>query len=214
MKILVILGHPDKKSFNHAIAASVVAALEKNRHAVMFHDLYKEKFDPVLPVPEAAHDAPLLPAVRRHCRDLAAADGIVVVHPNWWGQPPAIVKGWIDRVLRPGVAYRFLESDGGEGVPLGLLKAKCAVVFNTSNTPAKRERETFCDPLEGLWKTCIFDLCGVKRFYRKMFGVMVISTPRQRQEWLKQVERITERYFPSHAGRCAESKRPVWKNLF
>jgi putative NADPH-quinone reductase len=197
MKILVILGHPDEKSFNHAIAAAVVAALEKNRHAVMFHDLYKEKFDPVLLAPEAAGDAPLPSLVRRHCRDISSADGIVVVHPNWWGQPPAIVKGWIDRVLRPGVAYRFMESDGGEGVPLGLLKAKCALVFNTSNTPQAREQKTFSDPLEGLWKTCIFDLCGVKRFYRKMFGVMVTSTPKRRKEWLAEVEQIVDSRFPA-----------------
>ena len=54
-------------------------------------------------------------------------------------QPPAILKGWIDRVMRPGVAYEFLEGDSGEGVPNGLLKAKTALVFNTSNTPEDRE---------------------------------------------------------------------------
>jgi len=54
-----------------------------------------------------------------------------VVHPNWWGQPPAILKGWIDRILRPGVAYQFLEGDAGEGVPVGLLKAETALIFNT-----------------------------------------------------------------------------------
>jgi NAD(P)H dehydrogenase (quinone) len=54
--------------------------------------------------------------IELHCREIADVDGIIV-HPNWWGQPPAILKGWVDRVLRPGVAYRFLEGDAGEGVP-------------------------------------------------------------------------------------------------
>jgi NAD(P)H dehydrogenase (quinone) len=197
MKILIILGHPDKNSFNHAVADVAVQALEKNGHAVLFHDLYEEKFDPVLPASEITDQAILPTSIELHCRDIAAADGIIVVHPNWWGQPPAIVKGWIDRVLRPGVAYRFLEGDGGEGVPVGLLKAQCAVVFNTSNTPEKREVEAFGDPLEALWKKCIFDLCGVKKFYRKMFRVIVDSTMEQRQKWLGEVEKIINNYFPA-----------------
>jgi len=45
------------------------------------------------------------------------ASGIVIVHPNWWGQPPAILKGWVDRVLRPGVAYEFTEGDQGKVSP-------------------------------------------------------------------------------------------------
>ena len=40
-----------------------------------------------------------------HQREIREADGIIVIHPNWWGQPPAIMKGWVDRVLRVGVAY-------------------------------------------------------------------------------------------------------------
>jgi len=75
------------------------------------------------------------PVLEQHCQEIAQAQGIVIVHPNWWGQPPAILKGWVDRVLRPEVAYRFREGDAGDGVPVGLLKAKAAVVFTTSNTP-------------------------------------------------------------------------------
>ena len=48
----------------------------------------------------------------------------------------------MDRVLRPEVAYRFREGDAGDGVPVGLLQAKAAVVFNTSNTPRERERQS------------------------------------------------------------------------
>ena len=53
--------------------------------------------------------------VASHCEELARADGIIIVHPNWWGAPPAVLKGWVDRVFRPEVAYRFLEGDTGEG---------------------------------------------------------------------------------------------------
>jgi NAD(P)H dehydrogenase (quinone) len=197
MNILVILGHPDRKSFNHAIAATAVAVLRQNGHVVFFHDLYAEKFDPLLPSEELHETAQLSPDMKQHCDEAAGADGLVIVHPNWWGQPPAIVKGWIDRVVRPGVAYQFLEGDTGEGVPVGLLRAKIAIVLNTSNTQKKRELDVFGDPLETLWKKCIFDLCGVTEFYRKMFSVVVDSTLEQRAEWLEEVEQIIDSHFPA-----------------
>ena len=196
MKILVILGHPQKDSFNHAIAETVVKTLQTNGQKVYFHDLYEEKFDPVLPYEEISKTAAIDPLLQKYCDELTDADGIIIVHPNWWGQPPAVLKGWIDRVIRPGVAYEFLEGDSGEGVPVGLLKAKTALVFNTSNTIEEREINVFRDPLEAIWKNCIFDLCGVKNFYRKMFGVIVTSTERQRKEWLREVEEVVKRYFP------------------
>ncbi len=196
MKISVILAHPDKKSFNYAIAATVVEALNQNGHTVLFHDLYEEKFNPILPAEEIPKDAPLPPEIESPCKEISEAEGIVVVHPNWWGQPPAILKGWIDRVIRPGVAYEFLEGDKGEGVPKGLLKAKSVVVFNTSNTETEREKKVFGDPLESLWKNCIFDLCGVPRFYRRVFSVIVTSSEEQRRAWLDQVRQTIDEYFP------------------
>lgn len=196
MKILVILGHPDPESFNHAIFERVIDTLERGGHAVTAHDLYGEGFDPILPSAEIPDDAPLDDAIERHCSELHNADGIVIVHPNWWGQPPAVLKGWVDRVFRPGVAYKFVEGDAGEGVPIGLLKAKAALVINTSNTPDEREMEVFSDPLETLWKRCIFDLCGVKNLHRKMFNVVVTSSPEERKGWLDEVEEMVRRVFP------------------
>ena len=139
MKISVIVAHPDKKSFNHAIAATAVETLKQNGHEVFFHDLYAEEFDPLLTAEEIPRGVALPFEVEKHCTEISVADGVVIIHPNWWGQPPAILKGWVDRIIRPGVAYEFLENDKGEGVPCGLLKVNSAVVFNTSNTETERE---------------------------------------------------------------------------
>ena len=190
--ISVILGHPDKSSFNHAIAHRVLDVLKSNNYHVFFHDLYAEDFQPCISANEIVRDADLPQDIRNYCDEISNSDGMVIIHPNWWGQPPAVLKGWVDRVLRAGVAYRFLEDDSGEGVPLGLLKAKAAIVFNTSNTPMKREQEVFGDPLEQLWHSCIFDLCGVKIFLRKMFTVVVTSTHQQRVNWLTDVRKIIQ----------------------
>lgn len=195
MNISVILGHPAPGSFNHAIADAAREFFMGRGDVLFFHDLYRERFDPVLPAGEIPKGGRVDPVVRTYCDELAASDGIVIIHPNWWGQPPAILTGWIDRVIRPGVAYEFEESDGGEGVPRGLLRAAGVVVFNTSNTPAERERTVFGDPLELLWKNCIFDLCGVRRFRRKMYGVVCMSTPEERQAWLDDVREILRGAF-------------------
>ena len=198
MRILVILAHPDKKSFNHAIANTDIDALIENGHEVIFHDLYAEDFDPILPANEIPSDASLHEEIDRQCREVVSAGGIIIVHPNWWGQPPAILKGWVDRIIRPGVAYEFLEGDKGEGVPRGLLEGKTVVVLNTSNTPDQREKAAFGDPLELLWKNCIFDLCGVKNCYRRMFNVIVVSTKEQRAAWLKEVREIAGNSYPKN----------------
>ncbi len=196
MKVSVILAHPNKKSFNHAIAVTALETLKQNGHIVSFHDLYEEKFDPILQTEEIARNAALPAIIEQHCKQISEADGIVIVHPNWWGQPPAILKGWVDRVIRPGVAYEFLGNDKGEGVPCGLLKIKSAIVFNTSNTEANREEEVFRDPLETIWKNCIFGLCGVKNFYRRMFNIIVTSSEEQRIDWLREVRLTIDKYFP------------------
>ncbi len=196
MKVMVLLAHPDKKSFNYAIAQTATKALVANGHQVVFHDLYREKFSPNLPAGEIPRDVNLPPLIKKHCSDLSDAEGIIIVHPNWWGQPPAILKGWIDRVLRPGVAYTFAEGDAGDGKLVGLLKADTLLVFNTSNTPNEREKNIYGDPLENLWNNNMLISCGVKRYFRKNFSVVITSSIEQRREWLKETENITKKYFP------------------
>jgi NAD(P)H dehydrogenase (quinone) len=196
MKILVILGHPDPDSFNHAIAQVVCDILREQGHTVLFHDLYAEKFDPLLLKEEIPDDGKVPETILNYGKELQTADGIVIVHPNWWGQPPAILKGWIDRVFRPGIAYRFEEGDSGEGIPVGLLKASAAVVFNTSNTADEREKSAFGDPLEDIWKRCLFSLCGVRTFHRRTFNIVITSSHDQRRQWLKDAgELVSEVFF-------------------
>jgi putative NADPH-quinone reductase len=197
MKISVILAHPDQASFNHAIAVTAVETLQQQGYEVAFHDLYKEKFPPVIPASEIPRNAVLPRIISIHCKEIAEAEGIIIVHPNWWGQPPAILKGWIDRILRPGVAYTFAEGDNGDGELIGLLKVHEVIVLNTSNTPADREMTKYGDPLESLWKNNMLVSYGAKNFYRKTFGVIITSTIEQRKQWLSEVKEITTAHFPA-----------------
>ncbi len=196
MKISVIVGHPYKKSFNAAIAQTVVDTLERNGHSVWFHDLYEEGFKAEMPAAELVSDIPQEELVLRHQEEIKETDGIIIIHPNWWGQPPAILKGWVDRVLRENVAYTFPAGDNGGGLPVSLLKAKIGLVFNTSNTEAKREQIVFGDPLERIWRDCVFDFCGITTFDRIMFRIVVDSTLEERTSWLNQTREMVNRYFP------------------
>jgi putative NADPH-quinone reductase len=199
MRILIVLGHPDPGSLNHAIAQAVRDDMLEAGHDVVFHDLYAERFDPMLVADEIPEHGEISPLIRLHCDELCSADGIVIVHPNWWGQPPAVMKGWIDRVFRPGRAYRFEEGDTGEGIPIGLLRARAAVVLNTSNTEETRERTAFGDPLDAIWRRCIFELCGVRSFFRRMFTVVVTSTWEQRTAWIEEAKTLCRSAFEQDA---------------
>ena len=194
MRVLLILGHQRQGSFCHAIAAAAVDELRAAGHEVIYHDLYAEHFDPILPHDEIPKDAQPSPIIRQHCAEVTAADGYLLVHPNWWGQPPAILKGWLDRVLRQGVAYEF----GPGGAVIQHLAGKRALVFTTSNTPRDAELELFGDPLENLWSRCIFAFCGISpdRFLRRNFESVILSTPDQRAAWLAEVRRLVAECFP------------------
>jgi NAD(P)H dehydrogenase (quinone) len=184
MIVSILLANPKAGSFCHALAHMAARLCTEAGYQVRFHDLQAEAFNPILEERERRDRASTDPQLEMHCREIREADLLLVVHPNWWGQPPAILKGWVDRVLRSGVAYEFLEGDGGEGVPRGLLKAEVAIVLNTSDTPIEREREAFGDPLEALWGRCILPYCGVPRMVRHTYGVIVNSSLAQREAWL------------------------------
>jgi putative NADPH-quinone reductase len=196
MNILVILAHPVAGSFNHAIAGELDSALRELGHSVVLHDLHAEGFDAVMPGTELARDVVLPPEIERHCREVDVADGIVIVHPNWWSAPPAILRGWVDRVLRAGRAYEFVPDGRGGARSVGLLRARAAVVFNTANTPQAKEEELFGDPLEVHWRKVVFGLCGIREVYRRNFSPVILSTPEQRRDWLAEVRHLVGAVFP------------------
>ena len=211
MKLLSLLAHPRPGSFCHALSDAVSSALAGAGHVLVHHDLYADGFDPVLPADEAwtsGSQAELAlarsgdPRLQGHRRDIAQAEGLLVVHPDWWGMPPAILVGWLDRVLVPGVAYRL---ERGDGTPQGLLRLRQALVLNTSDTPPGRERDAFGDPLAAIWGRCVLPFCGVNRHRRLMFGPLAGSSAAQRALWLEAAAEAAAGVFSenAHPGRGA-----------
>ena len=187
MKVLLILAHPTPGSFNHAIAETVAATATELGHSVTSRDLYQEGFDPCLPTAELARDVALPDELARSVDEACATDALVFVHPNYWSRPPAILCGWVDRVLRAGSAYNFVPDGQGGAKPVGLLKARVGMVFNTANTPQEKEEEFFGDPLDVHWRKVVFGLCGVPPVFRRNFSPVIVSTPEQRTQWLAEV---------------------------
>ena len=191
MKILVILTHPKPGSFNHAIAETVCLNLIALGHTPIFHDLYAEKFDPVLTETEINMKVEELPEpILSFTNELMEADGYIFVHPNWWGGPPAMLRGWLDRVVRSGLAYGFTENG-----PVQKLSDKIVQIFTTSNTPREVELNVYNDPIEWFWKVIVFGLCGCKSFERRNFESIIMSTPEERKQWLLEVEEMVRRQW-------------------
>lgn len=184
MKAMIVVGHPAPASFNHALAQAVQSTWEEAGCTIGFHDLSAEGFDPMMTADEARGKPSRDPVVLAHIDELKQCDLLAVVHPNCWGAPPAIMKGWIDRVFAANAAYSFPKGDDQGEEPLGLLRARCALVLNTGNTPSGRERAVFGDPLERMWREGILRYCGVRHVRRALYGVIATSTPADRAGWL------------------------------
>ncbi len=202
MQASVILAHPYRQSFNHALFSGVVEVLERRGVPTWAHDLYAERFDPVLTADELGTDESRDPLVRLYAAQLVASDVLVFIHPNWWGQPPAIMKGYIDRVVRPPYAYDTPEGDSGGAPAIGKLVGKLGIVLNTSNTAAEREENYFRDPLESIWKRCIFGFCGMEEGERIMFRIVADSTPEEREEWLERAAALIENVVDGISARA------------
>ena len=132
MKTAVILAHPKSTSFCAAIARQCVTALEAGGDTVVFRDLYAVDFDPrlkasELPTPKGWVMAGDAQAERERIADVHR---FVFVYPFWFNAPPAMLKGYVDRVLSMGFGY---QPDAHGGAPL--LAGKTLMSFSTSGAP-------------------------------------------------------------------------------
>ncbi len=107
MKVLLVLAHPLSDSLNATLASAAQEQLGACGHEVRMRDLYAQGFSPVLTADERrGHYTTFDPAtVAAEAGDLLWAEWVVLVFPTWWFGLPAILKGWIDRVWAPGIAY-------------------------------------------------------------------------------------------------------------
>lgn len=138
MRILVIHAHPSEHSFNTALRDAAHRALTNAGHEVRIIDLWREGFDPVM-APEEWHryfndPAANESALAAHIDQLRWAEGLCLIFPTWFYGPPAMLKGWMERVLLPGVAFEV--PDGRSDLIRGKLRnIRHFLVITTSGSP-------------------------------------------------------------------------------
>jgi putative NADPH-quinone reductase len=111
MQVVVVLAHPNTDSFSHAVAERAVNAMQGVGHTVHLIDLYRDGFRAAMSADErdAYHsEQPALdPIVIEHGRLVGQSEAIVFIYPTWWSAQPAILKGWLERVMVPGTGFVF-----------------------------------------------------------------------------------------------------------
>jgi NAD(P)H dehydrogenase (quinone) len=188
--VTIILAHPSRESFNHAIVEHIRRCLEESNHQIYFHDLYAERFVPVLEIEELRRKIAFDDTITIHSRHIKESQGIIVVYPDWWGMPPAILKGWIDRVFRPGFAYDFEGEEFTEKEKVPLLTGKRAMVVTTTDETNPLSQEA----MNTLWRERVFGYTGIGQVDFRCFYGTRESNGRERRRWMEELCKILERW--------------------
>ena len=157
MNVLIILGHPRSDSLCGALAEAFGDGAREGGANVRQLDLATLDFDPHVRV-ESPEQQRLEPDLAQASKLIAHADHLVFVYPTWWGTMPALLKGFLNRVLTPGFAFRTCE--GGIGYE-GLLGGRSAQLITTMDTPPVVHRLFHRQPGSNAMEHATLGFCGV-----------------------------------------------------
>ncbi|WP_028239061.1 NAD(P)H-dependent oxidoreductase [Stutzerimonas azotifigens] len=187
-RVLVILGTPKQDSLCHALAEAYVQGARARGHAVRLLRLAELAFDPVL------HDGyersqALEPDLLDAQRQIHWAEHLALVYPVWWGGPPALLKGFLDRVLLPGFAFRYRDSLRWDK----LLGGRSADLLVTMDTPPWYFHLVYGAPAHRQMVRTVLGFCGIRTRRLATFGSVRTASEADRQGWLKKAQRLGER---------------------
>lgn len=192
MNILIIYAHPNPRSFNAALLETVDMTLRQRGHATRTHDLYQMQFRAVLDGEDLLRNwrGDLPTDTRREQDALRWAGGLVFIYPIWWFGPPAILKGWIDRVFTRKFAFDF----GPNGMA-GLLTHEKALILNTlGGDEATYQREGWDALLIRPMAEGVLRACGVRQVLHQSFYEVPSIAPTARQTMLEQARLLAETF--------------------
>lgn len=182
MKTLIIYTHPNHQSLSYAFLQEVIRGCGDHplEQELQVLDLYAEGFDPALRFGEdkRRRDMHADPELARHREQLLWADRIVLIYPIWWGRPPAMLLGYIDRMFASGFAYR----DKGGLKPEGLLKGKSVVCISSMKGPAGYPLFWLHNAHKVLMRRALFGFVGIRRVKFFEFGGMEKPQGKQAQK--------------------------------
>jgi putative NADPH-quinone reductase/1,4-dihydroxy-2-naphthoate octaprenyltransferase len=182
-KVLIIVGHPRRQSLCQALASAYASGARRAGAQVRELRLAELRFDPNVRSFDPSVQ-PVEKALLQARRLITWADHIVFVYPTWWGTMPALLKGFLDRVLAPGFA--FTEADRGFAP---LLRGRSAELLTTMDTPRWVYRWIYGAPGHKAMARAILGFCGIEIARLASFGPVKDSNLAQRQSWLEQAQR-------------------------
>jgi putative NADPH-quinone reductase len=190
MHVAIVFNHPYEGSFCNALLAAATRGLHRAGHTVDVLHLDREGFDPVMTTADlkAFRDgAAIDPVVLAYERRLAAADHLVFVFPIWWELMPALTKGFVDRVIFPGVAYAHSTSGLAPMRPLW-SRLRGVTVMTTMNTPGWLYALVFGNAIKRALVVGTFRKIGYRNVKWLGFNQVKGVSNAKRTRWLEQVE--------------------------
>lgn len=188
-KVLIINGHPDKESYNFALAQAYIKGAAKINTEIQVINIRELNFNPNLEFGYRKRTE-LEPDLLDAQEKLKWADHIVWLYPVWWGAVPAIMKGFLDRVLLPGFAFRKRENSLWWDK---LLTGKSARIICTLDQPGFYYRWFYGKPSHNAIKKLTLHFIGIRSVKITTIGPIRLSTDKFREKWLKKVERLGEK---------------------
>lgn len=185
-KILIIIGHPNPESFNHALAHRYAEAARQAGHSVEVLSLATLQFDPILRMGYAAPQE-LEPDLQAAQVSILNADHLVVLFPSWWGSTPALLKGFIDRTFLPGFAFKYKKDSVWWD---RLLSGRTGHLVVTMDTPWFYNWLVYGNANIRAMKAATFQFCGIKRVKVTTFDSVRSSTEARRTAWLEQMAQM------------------------
>lgn len=181
--VVVIDGHPHKGSLCAALAQEHAQGLREGGASVEVLALRDLRFDPVLWVGYSEQQV-LEPDLKAAQALISAASRVVVVAPVWWGSVPALLKGFFDRTLERGWAFRYVQN----GTPEGLLAGRSARVIMTTDSPGWYLRLLQGNPTANALVRSTLKFCGLKPVDFTRIGPVHGADEAQRAAWLAKVQ--------------------------
>ena len=184
--ILIVNGHPDKESYNYALAAAYRKGAESSNASVKVINIIDLDFNPNLQFGYRKRTE-LEPDLIKAQEELKWADHIVWVYPVWWGSVPAVMKGFLDRVLLPGFAFKKRE---GSVWWDKYFTGKSSRIICTLDQPPWYYRLVYNCPSHKAMKRLTMNFIGVKSVKITTIGPIRLSKESFRSKWLESIERL------------------------
>ena len=191
-RVLVLVGHPDPSPDRlcRALASAYAAAAEKAGHSVRKIDLAALDF-PMLRTMQEFEHGEIPDGLKEAAEAVVWAEHFVFVFPLWLGTAPALLKAFLEQVMRPGTAFAYPAK--GEGFAKSLLRGRSARLVVTMGMPAAVYRIWFLSHGIAGMRRGILNFVGIRPVRETLFGMVASASDAKRAKWLRQMERLGER---------------------